>query len=189
MDKYKELLAKLGALFGMSGEATEEQVLAKAGSAQTELATATQAKAAAETAATAANEAKAAADQAKATAETALAAAETKAANERTARINDRLELAVNAKQITDTDKPNWLTAFNENFDASATKLSALKPLGGDSVTRDLGKAKSAVISAHDAMLNAVNEVVATKHLSFQAAWNDVERTKPELAQALKDTK
>ncbi|MDD4736636.1 MAG: phage protease [Kiritimatiellae bacterium] len=196
MDKYKELLAKLAKALGMAADATEEAILAKAGSAQSELAAATQAKATAEqakttaeTAVASANEAKTAAEQAKATAETELAAAETKAANERTARINDRLELAVNAKQITEADKPNWLTAFNENFDAAATKLQAVKPLGGDSVTQELGGRQSNTFSAHDAMLNAVNEVMAAKHISFQAAWNEVETTKPELAQALKTEK
>lgn len=189
MDKYKELLAKLAKALGMAADATEEAILAKVGAVQAELTSATAAKATAETAVASANEAKTLAEQAKATAETARAAAETKAENERAARINDRLTLAVNAKQITEADKPNWLTAFNESFDAAATRLAALKPLGGDSVTQGLGGRKTLTISAHDAMLSAVNEVMAAKHISFQAAWNEVESTKPELAQALKTEK
>ena len=187
MDPLKQLLMKLGALLGIN-EATEETVLQHCRTLQNGLMAANQAKATAEAALSAANEAQTAAEQARAEAETAKTAAETRAANEHTARIDDRLELAVNEGRITAADKPNWLTVFNENFEAATLKVAALKPLGGTSQTQHLG-GRSTSPAAPDAMLSAVNEVMTQKGCSYEQAWNEVSATKPELLEALNPKK
>jgi phage I-like protein len=169
---------KLLALFGLSNEATEEQILAAGtdliiakDTAETNLANEKTARAAAQTA-------QASESVARTTAETALA-------NERKARIDLVLDNAITGGKITAAQRPQWASELEQNFDAKLVELANAKPvLNTESKTQGLGArnteahAIGAARIRQDKLLTLVNERMEKTNEDYETAFANIKRTK-----------
>lgn len=107
---------------------------------------------------------------------------------ERAARINLLVDRGMKDGKIPPCDKVTWETAFANEFDATAIRLEAARAkLHTTSFTGNLGN-RSSVVLATQSVANEIQALVrekTAKGATYDDAWSEVKREKPDLFKAL----
>lgn len=198
-NERKIMKGKLITLFGLSNEATEEQILAAATGQKSEIENLKSLVSAAQTKIGNTETALANEKTAKTTAETALANEKASATardseisnlksqiqSERKARIELVLDNAIAAGKITAAQRPQWASELEQNFDAKLLELSNAKPvLNTASKTQGLGARNSEAHAAgevrirQDKLITLVNERMSKTGEDYETAFANIKRTK-----------
>lgn len=114
-------------------------------------------------------------------AENSLAEAERTLANERTARIEMILEKALREARIRPSEKEQWASELQRNFDESLETLANAQPLlNTQSRTEDLAKSQLGV-SVQRQFLEAVSDRMDLTGEDFSTAWSNTKKERRDL--------
>jgi phage I-like protein len=191
-NERKIMKGKLITLFGLSNEATEEQILAAATGQKSEienlksLVSAAQTKIGnTETALANEKTSSAAKDSEIGNLKSQIANRQSEIQVERRARIDLVLDNAIAAGKITAAQRPQWASELEQNFDAKLLELSNAKPvLNTASKTQGLGARNSEAHAAgevrirQDKLITLVNERMSKTGEDYETAFANIKRTK-----------